>query len=144
MSGLSGSERFLSLLNDLASLSLVVAILLFSAFSKGVVFFPEDIPPTTVFVQVEAPTGTRVDVTDGMVRQIEGELGQRIYSNVSREGWQKWLERLTMIINENGLSTADVQSIELIEKHMVGFFFQEGDYGQVPAGFNAGGGGGKK
>ncbi len=68
-----------------------------------------------------------------------GELGQRIYDNVSREGWTQWLERLTAIINENGLSTADPRSVELIEKHMLGFFFQEGDYGQLPAGFRAGG-----
>ncbi len=72
-----------------------------------------------------------------------GELGQRIYEKVSREGWEKWLERLTTIINENGLSTADEQSIELIEKHMLGFFFDEGDYGQLPAGFQQAGGGKK-
>ena len=35
-----------------------------------------------------------------------GALGMRIYENVSKEGWNKWLERLTMIINENGLNTA--------------------------------------
>ena len=73
-----------------------------------------------------------------------GELGERIFENVSQEGWGQWLERLTTIINENGLSTADEQSIELIEKHMLGFFFGEGDYGQLPAGFRQGGGGGKK
>ncbi len=74
-----------------------------------------------------------------------GELGVRIYENVSKEGWSKWLERLTTIINENGLTTADEKAIELIEKHMLGFFFEEGDYGQLPAGFQqAGGGGGKK
>jgi len=72
-----------------------------------------------------------------------GELGQRIFDNVSREGWQQWLERLTTIINENGLSTADPQSMALIEKHMLGFFFGEGDYGQLPAGFRQGGGGKK-
>ena len=64
-----------------------------------------------------------------------GELGQRIFENVSKEGWQKWLERLTMIINENGLSTADPASIEVIEKHMLGFFFDEGEMGNLPAGF---------
>ena len=64
-----------------------------------------------------------------------GELGQRIYENISKEGWTQWLERLTMIINENGLSTADPQSIELIEKHMLGFLFKEGDLGQMPEGF---------
>jgi Fe-S cluster biosynthesis and repair protein YggX len=72
-----------------------------------------------------------------------GELGQRIFDNVSREGWKQWLERLTTIINENGLSTADPQSLALIEKHMLGFFFGEGDYGQLPAGFQQGGGGKK-
>ena len=72
-----------------------------------------------------------------------GELGQRIFENVSQEGWKKWLERLTTIINENGLNTADPRNLELIEKHMLGFFFEEGDYGQAPAGFQAGGGGKK-
>lgn len=72
-----------------------------------------------------------------------GDLGIRIYENVSREGWAQWLERLTTIINENGLSTADVQNLETIEKHMLGFFFDEGDYGGLPAGFRQGGGGKK-
>ncbi|NOZ54279.1 MAG: oxidative damage protection protein [Gammaproteobacteria bacterium] len=73
-----------------------------------------------------------------------GELGIRIYENVSKEGWQQWLERLTTIINENGLSTADPQNIEVIEKHMLGFLFGEGDYGGLPAGYSETGGGGKK
>ncbi|MGB5177412.1 MAG: oxidative damage protection protein [Gammaproteobacteria bacterium] len=66
-----------------------------------------------------------------------GSLGERIYENVSAEGWKQWLERLTMIINENGLNTADTASVELIEKHMVGFLFGEGDFGAVPSGFQA-------
>ena len=73
-----------------------------------------------------------------------GDLGLRIFENVSKEGWQQWLERLTTIINENGLNTADIKNLELIEKHMTGFFFDEGDFGQAPAGFQAGGSGGKK
>jgi Fe-S cluster biosynthesis and repair protein YggX len=64
-----------------------------------------------------------------------GSLGERIYENVSREGWQQWLERLTMIINENGLNTSDTGSIEVIEKHMLGFLFSEGEMGQTPEGF---------
>lgn len=66
-----------------------------------------------------------------------GELGQRIYASVSQEGWQQWLQRLTLIINENGLSTADPASIEIIEKHMRGFLFNEGDLGTLPQGFKA-------
>lgn len=72
-----------------------------------------------------------------------GELGERIFENVSAGGWKQWLDRLTTIINENGLNTADPRNLELIEKHMLGFFFAEGDYGQAPAGFQAGGGGKK-
>lgn len=64
-----------------------------------------------------------------------GELGKRIYENVSKEGWAKWLERLTIIINENGLTTADVDSLKLIEQHMLGFIFGEGDFGAMPEGF---------
>ena len=69
-----------------------------------------------------------------------GEIGRRIYDNVSKEGWQEWLQRLQMIINENQLNTADAMSMELIEKHMLGFFFDEGDYGGLPQGFRAAGG----
>jgi len=72
-----------------------------------------------------------------------GELGVRIYENVSKEGWQQWLERLTTIINENGLTTADPQSLEIIEQHMIGFLFGEGEFGGLPAGFRAAGGGKK-
>ena len=68
-----------------------------------------------------------------------GEVGRRIYENVSREGWREWLQRLQMIINENQLNTADPDSIALIEKHMLGFFFDEGDYGGLPMGFRAAG-----
>ncbi len=66
-----------------------------------------------------------------------GELGQRIYDNVSAEGWSQWIERQTMIINENGLSTIDPASLAILEQHMLGFIFKEGDLGQQPAGFRA-------
>jgi Fe-S cluster biosynthesis and repair protein YggX len=62
-----------------------------------------------------------------------GELGQRIYENVSKEGWQKWLQHLTMLINENGLNSADPKTIEFIERHMAGFLFQEGDFSGAQA-----------
>lgn len=64
-----------------------------------------------------------------------GALGQRIYDTVSKEGWRRWLDRLTTIVNENRLSTADPGTIDLIEQHMVGFLFGEGQMGGMPAGF---------
>ena len=65
-----------------------------------------------------------------------GEIGQRIYDNVSQEAWQQWLERSVMIINEYQLNSSDLTNQDLIEKHMLGFLFNEGEYGQAPAGFN--------
>ncbi|MDH5408730.1 MAG: oxidative damage protection protein [Gammaproteobacteria bacterium] len=64
-----------------------------------------------------------------------GELGQRIFDNISNEGWQQWLQRLTIIINENRLNTADPGSMQVIEQHMVGFLFKEGDATEMPSGF---------
>lgn len=64
-----------------------------------------------------------------------GKLGIRIYENVSAQGWRQWLERLTAIINENQMTTADPQALEIIEAHMVGFLFQEGNFGDLPSGF---------
>ena len=71
---------------------------------------------------------------------MPGEIGQRIFENISAEGWTKWLERLTSIINENGLNTADPAVIQIIEQHMLGFLFNEGEMGQLPDGFQAQGG----
>lgn len=68
-----------------------------------------------------------------------GALGERVFESVSKEGWKQWLERLTTIINENQLSTADPKSIELIERHMVGFLFGEGGLGKLPPGFTPAG-----
>ncbi len=67
-----------------------------------------------------------------------GDIGRRIYENVSKEGWREWLQRLQMIINENQLNSADPSSIEVIEQHMLGFLFGEGDWGGLPQGFTAG------
>jgi Fe-S cluster biosynthesis and repair protein YggX len=64
-----------------------------------------------------------------------GTLGRRIYEQISKEGWRKWLERLTMIMNENRLNTADPEAVRLIEEHMRGFLFGEGSLGALPPGF---------
>jgi|TARA_B100001971_G_C18080814_1_gene478186 Fe-S cluster biosynthesis and repair protein YggX len=69
------------------------------------------------------------------VAPYPGELGQRVFENISKDAWQQWLERLVLIINENQLSTADPASLDLIEENMKGFLFQEGDLGGQPAGF---------
>lgn len=53
---------------------LVATIALFVVLNAGIEFFPEDIPPETVWVNVEAPTGTRASVTDALMADVEDRL----------------------------------------------------------------------
>jgi multidrug efflux pump subunit AcrB len=55
-----------------------VSFVVFGKFNVGTSFFPETIPPPQVYVQVEAPVGTNVDFTDGVIREIEKRL-QTVY-----------------------------------------------------------------
>lgn len=55
-----------------------------------------------------------------------GELGKRIFENVSREGWQMWLQHQTMLINEYRLSPMDPKARTFLEQEMENFFFGEG------------------
>jgi Fe-S cluster biosynthesis and repair protein YggX len=55
-----------------------------------------------------------------------GPLGQRIYENVSRQAWQKWLAHQTMLINEYRLSPLEAKSRQFLEQEMEKFFFGEG------------------
>ncbi len=55
-----------------------------------------------------------------------GELGQRVYDNVSKEAWQQWLGHQTMLINEYRLSPVDPKARSFLEEEMNKFFFGEG------------------
>ncbi|MEW8681555.1 MAG: oxidative damage protection protein [Candidatus Thiodiazotropha endolucinida] len=55
-----------------------------------------------------------------------GELGKRIFDNVSKEAWQGWLRHQTMLINENRLSPVDPKARQFLEQQMEQFFFGEG------------------
>ena len=55
-----------------------------------------------------------------------GELGQRIYENVSVEAWKLWEERMKMILNEYRLMPWQKEAQETVAKHMEDFFFGEG------------------
>lgn len=55
---------------------------------------------------------------------VPGEMGKRIFENVSKEAWQQWLRFQTMLINENRLNMADARAraylAEQMEKHFFG------------------------
>ncbi len=55
-----------------------------------------------------------------------GELGQKIFENVSKAGWQEWLKFQTMLINENKLSPINPDDRTFLEQQMDNFFFGDG------------------
>ena len=55
-----------------------------------------------------------------------GELGKRIYENVSKEAWQMWLRHQTMLINEHRISPIDPKARSFLETEMENFFFGAG------------------
>ncbi len=62
-----------------------------------------------------------------------GELGKRIFENVSKEAWQMWIRQQTMLINEYRLSPIDPKHRQFLEQEMEKFFFGEGS--QLPPDF---------
>lgn len=55
-----------------------------------------------------------------------GELGKRIFENVSKEAWAGWLKHQTMLVNENRLNLADLQARKYLAKQMEAHFFGDG------------------
>jgi Fe-S cluster biosynthesis and repair protein YggX len=55
-----------------------------------------------------------------------GELGKRIYFNVSKEAWAAWLKHQTMLVNENRLSLADPEARKYLKEQTEKYFFGEG------------------
>ncbi len=57
---------------------------------------------------------------------VPGELGKKIYENVSKEAWQGWIKFQTMLINENRLSLADIKARKYLAEQMEKHFFGGG------------------
>ena len=54
-----------------------------------------------------------------------GELGQRIFDNVSSDAWKLWEDRMKMILNEYRLVPWQKEAQDLVAKYMEEFFFGE-------------------
>ncbi len=55
-----------------------------------------------------------------------GDLGKRIYENVSKEAWQRWVAHQTMLINEYRLTPIEPEARKFLETEMEKFFFEGG------------------
>lgn len=59
-----------------------------------------------------------------------GELGERIYNNISALAWSMWQQQSTLLINHYGLNLADPRANEFLMEQMEEFLFG-GDGSQV-------------
>jgi Fe-S cluster biosynthesis and repair protein YggX len=64
-----------------------------------------------------------------------GELGKRIFDNISAKAWQEWLSHQTMLINEHRLSPINPEHRKFLEAEMEKFFFRGGS--EKPEGYVA-------
>lgn len=60
-----------------------------------------------------------------------GELGKRVFENVSQEAWQLWQQQSTLLINHYGLNLRDPAAQKFLMEQLEEFFFGEG--AQMPA-----------
>jgi Fe-S cluster biosynthesis and repair protein YggX len=63
-----------------------------------------------------------------------GALGQKIYEQVSKEAWGRWVGHQTMLMNEYRLTPIEPKARKFLEAEMEKFFFGSGS--KPPEGFN--------
>ena len=62
-----------------------------------------------------------------------GELGKRIFENISQQAWQQWMSHQTMLINEHRLSPIEPDHRKFLEEEMEKYFFGGGS--EKPEGY---------
>jgi Fe-S cluster biosynthesis and repair protein YggX len=64
---------------------------------------------------------------EGLDRQpYPGDMGKRIYEQISKQVWQQWLKHQTMLINEMRLVPVDPKARKFLEEEMEKFLFGPG------------------
>ena len=55
-----------------------------------------------------------------------GELGARIWREVSKDAWEEWKQVQTRLVNENRLNLADARARKYLKEQMEKFLFEDG------------------
>lgn len=63
-----------------------------------------------------------------------GELGKKVFENISQEAWNMWVNHQTMLINEYRLNPMDPEAKKMIVKEMEKFLFSN-DSADKPEGY---------
>lgn len=53
-----------------------------------------------------------------------GDLGKRIFDNISKEAFSLWQKKQTMLINENKLNMMEANDRKYLEEKMEAFLFE--------------------
>jgi Fe-S cluster biosynthesis and repair protein YggX len=56
-----------------------------------------------------------------------GEMGTRIWQEISKEAWQNWMDVQTRLVNENRLNLADSRARKYLKEQMQKYLFEDGD-----------------
>lgn len=59
-------------------------------------------------------------------KPFPGELGERIYNEISKLAWKSWQQQSTILINHYGLNLADPRAQEFLMEQMEEFLFGGG------------------
>lgn len=57
---------------------------------------------------------------------MKGELGERIYNEVSQEAWDMWVKHQTMVINEYRLNPSEPDGQRILRTQLESFFWGDG------------------
>jgi Fe-S cluster biosynthesis and repair protein YggX len=55
-----------------------------------------------------------------------GDLGARIWREISKEAWEEWKQVQTRLVNENRLNLADARARKYLQQQMERFLFEDG------------------
>lgn len=63
--------------------------------------------------------------TEGLAFQLyPGDIGKRIYDNISQEAWTNWQKKQTMLINEKKMNMMNPDDRAFLEQAMVAYLFE--------------------
>jgi Fe-S cluster biosynthesis and repair protein YggX len=57
---------------------------------------------------------------------LKGEIGQRVYDNISKEAWKAWVAHSTMLVNEYRLELGTPEAAKIWLRELEKFLFGEG------------------
>ncbi len=64
---------------------------------------------------------------------VPGDLGKRIYENISAQAWDMWKQQSVLLINHYGLNLLDPEAQKFLRQQMEKFLFE--DVVQMPEGW---------